>query len=102
VRAGIAEAWRVLAPGGVFVVLEFFRPTRALTRLFHAAYASLVLPNVGRLVSGDREAYDYLSRSMRVFLTRAEMERALSDAGFREVRGQDLTGGIASIVIGVK
>lgn len=102
VRAGLAEAHRVLAPGGVFVVLEFFRPTHALTRVFHGVYARAVLPWVGRLVSGDREAYAYLSRSMRAFLSRAEMEDALRDAGFSSVRGEDLTFGIASLVRGVK
>lgn len=99
---GVAEAHRVLRPGGVFVVLEFFKPTRLPTRIFHALYGQIVLPLVGRLVSGDGEAYAYLSRSMRGFLTRGDFERLLRDQGFRQVHAADLTLGVASLVWGIK
>lgn len=93
-----SEMLRVLVPGGRFVTLEFFRPTRTVTRAFHATYASVLLPSVGRMVSGDRGAYDYLARSMAGFLTRTEYESTLERAGFTAVRGYDLLFGIASIV----
>ena len=96
--AGAREVRRVLRRGGVFVTLELFRPTRLPTRAFHRAYARLVLPVMGGLLSGDRRAYEYLARSMAGFFGREEYERAIAGAGFANVRGRDLTLGIASIV----
>jgi ubiquinone/menaquinone biosynthesis methyltransferase len=96
--AGAREVRRVLRPGGVFVTLEFFRPTRIVTRAFHRAYATLLLPAVAGMLSGDRGAYDYLARSMAGFLSREEYELALLGAGFAKVVGQELTLGVAAIV----
>jgi ubiquinone/menaquinone biosynthesis C-methylase UbiE len=93
------EVRRVLAPGGVFVTLEFFRPVRLRAKAFHGVYARAVLPNVGALVSGDRGAYAYLARSMKGFLSRREYESMLKKAGFVNVRGFDLLFGIASVVV---
>lgn len=100
--AGLREAARVLKPRGVCVVLDLFRPGNAITRLFHVLYARYMLPLVGRVVSGDGEAYDYLPRSMQGFMSRFEFEAAMREAGFEHVEGFDLTSGIASLVRGVR
>jgi ubiquinone/menaquinone biosynthesis methyltransferase len=97
-KKALAELRRVLLPGGVFVTLEFFRPSRLTTRVFHKAYASVLLPAVGGLLSGDRSAYAYLARSMDGFFSRAQYEHAVAEAGFVRVTGEDLTLGVASIV----
>jgi ubiquinone/menaquinone biosynthesis C-methylase UbiE len=94
------EVHRVLAPGGVFVTLEFFRPSRGVTRLFHETYAKRVLPTVGGLISGDPGAYAYLAKSMGAFLSRDEYSLMLREAGFTNVRGEDQLLGISAIVTG--
>jgi ubiquinone/menaquinone biosynthesis methyltransferase len=101
-RAGLAEMARVLKPGGVCVVLEFFRPESLATKLFHAVYGGVLLPLVGRVVSGDAQAYAYLSRSMQGFMSRSELEQALRELGFEHVQGQNLSLGVAAIVRGVR
>jgi ubiquinone/menaquinone biosynthesis methyltransferase len=98
----LCEAHRVLKPGGVFVVLEFYRPTTLLMKLFHGIYARVVLPTMGTLIARDREAYAYLARSMQGFYSRAEFETLAKKAGFREVVGEDLSFGIASLITMVK
>jgi ubiquinone/menaquinone biosynthesis methyltransferase len=103
---GVAEALRVLRPGGRLVVLEFFRPDRGpravVTKAFHRGFADVVLPLAGKVVANDRDAYGYLARSMASFLTRSELEALFRARGLRDVLGEDLTLGVASIVAGTK
>jgi ubiquinone/menaquinone biosynthesis C-methylase UbiE len=100
--AALREACRVLRPGGALVVLEFCRPTRRCSRLFHALYGRSLLPLVGGAVSGDAAAYRYLSRTMRGFMTRSELEAAMRSAGFRLLDARDLTLAVATVLRGVK
>lgn len=101
-RKGIAEAVRVLEPGGRLVILEFFRGERMVTRAFHAGFARVVMPLAGKAIAHDAGAYAYLARSMATFLSRTELESILREHGFVDVRGEDLTLGVASIVAGTR
>jgi demethylmenaquinone methyltransferase/2-methoxy-6-polyprenyl-1,4-benzoquinol methylase len=96
---GLREARRVLSPGARLVVLDFFRPTRTITRAVQALYNRQILPLVGGLVSGDRAAYRYLASSIERFSTREEIEALALSAGFARARSVELTLGVAALVI---
>lgn len=92
------EQARCLRPGGELTVLEFFRPTSLFTRAFHGAYNKTMLPVVGWLATGDIDAYLYLPRSIGAFHTTESYKALLEQSGFTDVRVENLTFGVASVV----
>jgi ubiquinone/menaquinone biosynthesis methyltransferase len=93
-----AEQLRCLRPGGQLVILEFFRPTRRTTRAFHAVYNHTVLPVVGWACTGNLDAYRYLPRSIGQMQSSADYAALLERVGFTDLRVEELTLGVASIV----
>ena len=97
IETALAEAFRVLRIGGRFVCLEFSTvDVPGLDRLYDL-YSFNVIPQIGRAVAGDAEAYRYLVESIRRFPkpdTFAEMIRA---AGFRRVSHRVMSGGIVAL-----
>jgi demethylmenaquinone methyltransferase / 2-methoxy-6-polyprenyl-1,4-benzoquinol methylase len=93
-----AEQRRCLRPGGRLVILEFFRPDRAIPRAMHALYNRTVLPLVGWAATGDLEAYRYLPRSIGRFETVDAYLRLLETSGFTGVHARPLTLGMAWVV----
>lgn len=100
--AGLREVHRVLRPGARFVILEFSTPRVPLVRSLYRFYFHQILPRIGRLVSGHRTAYTYLPRSVAHFPETEALAAAMRDAGFRDVRWETLTFGIAAIHVGTK
>ncbi len=98
----VAEAFRVLRPGGRLVVVDFFQPRSLLARAMDLSYNRVVLPLVGGLLTGEFSAYRYLAASMGAWSDRQGFEAMCRDAGFREVRGRELFPPVASIVIAEK
>ena len=95
--AGLSEAWRALAPGGRFVILEFSTPRSRLVRAVYHLYFRRILPVVGRAISGHRTAYRYLPESVASFPDEPHLAQRLERAGFRNVRWRSLTFGIAAL-----
>jgi demethylmenaquinone methyltransferase/2-methoxy-6-polyprenyl-1,4-benzoquinol methylase len=100
IEAGIAEAYRVLRPGGRYLILEFSRVALPLLADIYERYSFAVIPRLGQLVAGDRESYQYLVESIRRFPDQASLAGMMRAAGFELVRHTDLTGGIAAIHAG--
>ena len=99
-ESGLAEMRRVLGPGGMAAILEFSQPPNAAFAALYNFYARRILPWIGGLISGSRDAYTYLPESVRKFPAAPELAAMMRRAGFAEVRFEYLTGGIVALHIG--
>jgi demethylmenaquinone methyltransferase/2-methoxy-6-polyprenyl-1,4-benzoquinol methylase len=97
IDAALAEARRVLKPGGRFFCLEFSRVDNATLARLYDLYSFRILPLLGKLVANDRESYQYLVESIRRFPPQDELVRRMAEAGLERPRYRNLTGGIAAI-----
>jgi demethylmenaquinone methyltransferase / 2-methoxy-6-polyprenyl-1,4-benzoquinol methylase len=100
VESGLAELSRVLKPGGWVAVLEFSRPANAILRPLFNLYFRKVLPWIGGVVSGSRNAYSYLPASVQKFPDQSQLSLLMERAGFDQVGYENLTGGIAALHMG--
>ena len=93
----LAEARRVLKPGGRFLALEFTPEASPLLQPLYDLYSYRLLPLMGRVVAGDRDAYLYLVDSIRRFPRQSALAQMIADAGLQRVKFRNLTGGIAAL-----
>ncbi|MDD2860120.1 MAG: class I SAM-dependent methyltransferase [Acidiphilium sp.] len=96
----LAEARRVLKPGGRFFCLEFSKLQVAVAAPLYERWSFAALPAIGARVAGDRESYQYLAESIRMFPDQETLAGMMRQAGFARISVRNLTGGIAAIHAG--
>jgi demethylmenaquinone methyltransferase/2-methoxy-6-polyprenyl-1,4-benzoquinol methylase len=98
----LAEAYRVLRPGGRLMVLEFSRIPNDLMQKAYDLYSFNVIPAMGKAVTGDRDSYQYLVESIRKFPDQESFAAMIRAAGFTQVSYRNLTMGVAALHSGWK
>jgi demethylmenaquinone methyltransferase/2-methoxy-6-polyprenyl-1,4-benzoquinol methylase len=97
IPAALAEARRVLKPGGRFLALEFTPEVIPPWQPLYDLYSFALVPLLGRLVTGEGEAYRYLVESIRRFPRQGALAAMIAEAGLDRVRFRNLTGGVAAL-----
>lgn len=98
----LSEMFRVLKPGGALVCLEFSTPPNAVWRALYGFYLKHLIPFWGGLITGDREGFVYLSRSIKAFPDQQGLATMMEKAGFENVTWKNYTGGIAAVHVATK
>lgn len=102
VDKGLAEMHRVLKPGGKMLILEFSRPRNFLVKPVYNFYLNHILPRIAGLVSGDKEAYEYLASSIAGFYEPEQLLLMMDKAGFSKNYARSLTFGVVTLYVGIK
>ena len=99
---GLKEMNRVMRPGGLVAILEFSKPHGFPFRNIYNFYFKNILPGVGRLVSKNDEAYTYLPDSVQKFPENKDFMGVMAKAGYKNIKQQRLTFGIATLYAATK
>ena len=97
----LKEAYRVLKPGGRFLCLEFSKIHNSNLDFIYKTY-SKIIPNIGKIIVGEKEPYQYLIQSIDNFMSQDELIDLMKLSNFEKCSYRNLSGGIVSIHSGWK
>ena len=97
----LAEAYRVLKPGGRYLCLEFSKIQNENLELLYKKY-SKIIPYIGKIVVGEKEPYEYLTKSIEEFINQDELIELMKKNKFQNCSYRNLSGGIVAIHSGWK
>jgi len=101
-KQGLSEMLRVTRSDGKIVILEFSKPKKFPIKQSFAIYSKYVIPFFGKNIAKDENAYAYLPESVSVFPEGKEFTDILSELGYKSVKAQTVSGGIATLYSGTK
>ena len=101
ISKSLKEAYRVLKPGGRFLCLEFSKISNSNLNFLYKNY-SKIIPKVGKFIVGKSEPYEYLIKSIDIFINQNQLVELMLKNGFENCKYRDLSGGIVSIHSGWK
>ena len=97
IERGLSEINRVLTPGGNLVILELSVPENRFYKFFYTIYTKLVIPTLGKLITGERSAYDYLRKSIAVVPQGKSMVELMNKVGMVDCNYKYMTFGACAI-----
>ena len=100
-KKSLSEAFRVLKPGGRYLCLEFSKIQNSNLEFFYKFY-SKIIPYIGKAVVGEKEPYDYLTKSINEFISQDELIELMENNNFQNCNYRNLSGGIVAIHSGWK
>ncbi|SNT03122.1 bifunctional demethylmenaquinone methyltransferase/2-methoxy-6-polyprenyl-1,4-benzoquinol methylase UbiE [Tropicimonas sediminicola] len=102
IEDALAEAYRVLKPGGRLMTLEFSQLPNPALQWAYDRYSYNVIPPMGQIVANDRDSYQYLVESIRKFPNQERFAEMIRDAGFEQVKYRNMSMGIVALHSGWK